>query len=232
MRIARLLNAALLLALSVLPLAYAMPSVEPGAAAVQVLECRYYGWDSDRDGHAEAWQTCSTPPCYCMCPVVGGVIQLEAAGQEKNVLAFGSCTAGYGTSTESTDGSVGVRVTPIVNGGGLIAPVTSAIDIPELPSLPADANTAVALLDCRNYSWDYDNDGRAESWQTCSTPECGCMCPVAGAVVQLEALNQEQNVMYFGSCQSGYGRSTEGSDGSIGVRVTPFAYGGPIIATA
>ncbi len=223
-----------LLSLTALPTAYALPglpSLEPQATAVEVLECRYYAWDSDLDGHAEAWQTCSTPPCYCMCPVVGAVVQLEALGQEHNVLAFGSCTAGYGTSTESTDGSVGVRVTPVVYGGGLIAPIDSAVAIPDLPTLPAEANTAVALLDCANYSWDYDHDGHAESWQTCSTPPCGCMCPVSGAVVQVEALGQEHNVLYFGSCQSGYGTSTEESDGSVGVRVTPFSYGGPIIAT-
>ena len=230
-----LLTGALLMALLVLPTASAMPE-EPGldsaAVAVQVLDCRSYGWDSDKDGRAEAWQTCSTPQCDCMCPVVGGVIQLEAAGQERNTYAFGSCTAGYGTSTESSDGSVGVRVTPRINGGGIIAPVDAAVALPELPSLPAEAELAVAILDCRNYTWDYDRDGRSESWQTCSTPQCGCDCPVVGGIVQLEALNQEQNVLVFGSCQSGYGRSTEGSDGSVGVRVTPIAHGGglgPII---
>jgi hypothetical protein len=104
-----------------------------------------------------------------------------------------------------------------------------------LPELPAGADTAVALLDCRSYSWDYDHDGQSESWQTCSTPQCGCMCPVVGGIVQLEALGQEHNVLAFASCQSGYGSSTESeSDGSVGVRVTPIAGGGgldPVIAT-
>ena len=207
------------------------------AAAVQVLECRTYAWDSDGDGHAESWRTCSSPPCYCMCPVVGGVIQLEAAGQEQNVYGFGSCTAGYGTSSESSDGSVGVRVTPRINGGGIIAPIEgTGAAVSPLPELPVDAQAAaIAVLDCRNYSWDYDHDGQAETWQTCSTPQCGCMCPVVGGIVQIEALGQEHNVLGFASCQSGYGTSTESEgDGSVGVRVTPIVAGGgldPVLDT-
>ncbi|MEA3135807.1 MAG: hypothetical protein QOJ26_472 [Thermoplasmata archaeon] len=215
-----------LLCLVATPNAIAEPSAD--AAAVQVLDCRTYAWDSDGDGHAENWQTCSTPQCGCMCPVVGGVIQLEAAGSEQNVAAFGSCQSGYGTSSESSDGSVGVRVTPRLYGGGVIAPVEgSGLDVTPLPELPVGVSTAVQVLDCRNYSWDYDHDGQAENWQTCSTPQCGCMCPVVGGIVQLEALGQEHNVLGFASCQSGYGTSTEAeSDGSVGVRVTPVAGGG------
>jgi hypothetical protein len=207
---------------------------DASAAEVSVLDCRTYAWDSDGDGHAESWRTCSTPQCGCMCPVAGGMIQLEAAGQENNAGVFASCQSGYSTSSESSDGSVGVRVTPRLNGGGLIAPVEgSGAEVTALPELPVEAQAAaVQVLDCRSYSWDYDHDGQAESWQTCSTAQCGCMCPVVGGIVQLEALGQEHNVLAFASCQSGYGTSTESeSDGSVGVRVTPIAGGGAIDTT-
>ena len=108
---------------------------------------------------------------------------------------------------------------------GLVAAVT----VP-----PAQAAAEIGALDCNNYYWDQDRDGHHETWNTCSTPECGCYCPVAGGILTVEAAGQEKSVLVFASCQSGYGQATEASPdpSRVGIRFTPIAYGGglgPII---
>lgn len=97
-------------------------------------------------------------------------------------------------------------------------------------SAPAHAAEAeIAILDCSTYNWDHDGDGHAESWNTCATPECGCMCPVAGGILTVAVGGQEKSVAVFASCQSGYGQGSEPATGEgLPVRFTPILWGLPL----
>lgn len=96
----------------------AVPAVQSQDLSQAVLDCSTYYWDTDGDGHYEAWSTCSTPECGCMCPVAGGLLTVTAAGQEKSFVVFASCQSGYGQGTEDAPdpAKVGVAFTPIVWG--------------------------------------------------------------------------------------------------------------------
>jgi hypothetical protein len=75
MKTLTLLLLAGLVALAVPATAQKLPTVCPTSVG-----------DSDGDGLPEASSTCSTPPCGCNCPVVGGGAHLQAAGQEATVI--------------------------------------------------------------------------------------------------------------------------------------------------
>ena len=95
----------------------AVPANAQLDTSVALLDCRSTSWDSDKDGHAEVWQFCATAQCGCMCPVVGGILQVTADGQERNYAAWVSCQDAYGTSSEpAPDGAtVGAKFTPFAS---------------------------------------------------------------------------------------------------------------------
>ncbi len=84
------------------------------------------------------------------------------------------------------------------------------------------------ITDCRSYQWDQDRDGQKESWSTCSTPECGCMCPVVGGILTVTANGEEKSYAVYASCQSGYGQGSEPAGDGQPVRFTPIAWYLPI----
>src|ERR1044072_569635 len=47
---------------------------------------------------------------------------------------------------------------------------------------------------------DHDGDGVPETSGTCSTPPCGCNCPVVGAGVELVALGQDASGTVLVGC--------------------------------
>ena len=102
----------------------------------------------------------------------------------------------------------------------------ASVPLAAAEELPVELNTAMAMCDTYHASWDSDKDGKAEAWTFCATPPCGCNCPAAGALVQVATPTEQRNYLVVGSCQSGYGTSTEAGDGSVGVKVTPVLYGG------
>ena len=115
-------------------------------------------------------------------------------------------------------------------------PNAAALDVaaPTVPDLDATAAAAaeVALLPCRATAGDWDRDGENENWNVCSTPTCGCACPVVGTGVVVEAADQERGAWVATSgCQTGYGTMADEADG--GAPVTPFVWtwGLPPIAT-
>jgi hypothetical protein len=125
--------------------------------------------------------------------------------------------------------------TPLVALGllalGLAAVPPAAADLPTL-----DVSTAAAvdagLLSCRSTPGDWDRDGESETWNVCSTPTCGCACPVVGAGLVVEAAGQERGAWVATSgCQTGYGTMADEGDGDQ--TVTPFVWtwGLPPIAT-
>jgi hypothetical protein len=88
----------------------------PGAHAQQ-LPCGTSAGDPDHDGLPEPSSSCSTPPCGCNCPVVGGGAHLQAAGQDVYVVAATSgCQTAYVAHADlnQPDPNGPVSVTPIV----------------------------------------------------------------------------------------------------------------------
>jgi hypothetical protein len=83
-----------------------------------------------------------------------------------------------------------------------------------------------SLFQCQVYDWDAQHDGNAEPWQVCSTPQCGCMCPYAGAAVVVDAAGQQRGAFVVISCQSGYGTTSGPSDGGAPITVIPILGGG------
>lgn len=82
----------------------------------------------------------------------------------------------------------------------------------------------LALLPCRSVAGDWDRDGENENWNVCSTPPCGCACPVVGAGVVVEAADQERGAWVATSgCQTGYGTMADEGDGGK-PSVTPFVW--------
>ncbi|MEA3202461.1 MAG: hypothetical protein QOI63_127 [Thermoplasmata archaeon] len=75
--------------LTLLALAGLVALAIPSAAAQQPLPaaCPTTVGDPDGDGLPEVGSACSTPPCGCNCPVVGGGAHIQAAGQEATVIA-------------------------------------------------------------------------------------------------------------------------------------------------
>lgn len=104
------------------------PTASASIQPPQVMNCSNFSWDSDHDGHSEAWRACNTGGCGCNCPVVGGMIELTALGQDNTVLVYGSCSSGYGTGSEASNNpeSTGVTFTPILYPAGL-GPVLNEI---------------------------------------------------------------------------------------------------------
>ncbi|MFO1534153.1 MAG: hypothetical protein ABR586_00640 [Thermoplasmatota archaeon] len=102
----------LTLLLGLVALALPATAQEPPAALCPVSLA-----DSDGDGLPEPTSACSTPPCGCNCPVVGGGAHLQAAGQDLFVVAATSgCQSAYIVHADpnSPDPSGPVDVDPIV----------------------------------------------------------------------------------------------------------------------
>lgn len=121
---------------------------------------------------------------------------------------------------------------------GLAAAPNASADVAGLPpaelSLPLDAAAAeVAPLPCRTVAGDWDRDAENEDWNVCSTPACGCACPVVGAGVVVEVADAEHGAWVATSgCQTGFATMDDDADAD-GSPVTPFVWtwGLPPIAT-
>lgn len=101
----------------------------------------------------------------------------------------------------------------------------------ELPSLPIDLQVQPALLECGSYQANRDGGSDSDTWTWCATPQCGCMCPYAGAGVQIEAAGQERGAFVVASCQSGYGTTNGPADGGEPVQAFPVVGGGGLDLT-
>ena len=130
---------------------------------------------------------------------------------------------------------------------GLAAsPTTQAADLPPLPGegdgglsitldpVAADGlSTAAAppgLLGCRSVGGDWDRDGENENWNVCSTPTCGCACPVVGTGVVVEAADQERGAWVATSgCQTGFATMSDDAEGGLPVRPFVWTWGLPEI---
>jgi hypothetical protein len=86
-------------------------------ASAQQLPCSTTAGDPDHDGLPEPASSCSTPPCGCNCPVVGGGAHLQAAGQDLYAVAATSgCQTAYVAHADPNSPNAGgpVGVTPII----------------------------------------------------------------------------------------------------------------------
>jgi hypothetical protein len=103
-----------------------------------------------------------------------------------------------------------------------------ALAVASVPAAAADdlpvPDVSFSLCNTYTSQWDSDRDGSAETWTFCTTPQCGCMCPAVGTLIQIATPDQQRNFLVVASCQSGYGTSTEAGNGYPGVTVTPIVY--------
>lgn len=88
--------------------------------------------------------------------------------------------------------------------------------------LPVD----VAQTLCPAYRFDAQQDGNAETWTLCSTPQCGCYCPYVGAGVVVEAAGEQAGAVAIASCQTVVGYTLGPADGGAPVTVLPYVGGG------
>lgn len=118
--------------------AFLLPTPSNALSDPALTECYEYQWDSDRDGNYENWRSCGTPPCGCNCPVVGMILQVSAAGQDRNVAVWASCQSGYGTGNEASNNpnAAGVLITPVLYPAGLQPLIDQAYQI--LPAISCE----------------------------------------------------------------------------------------------
>ena len=95
----------------------------------------------------------------------------------------------------------------------------------DLPDAPIDL-APPPFLECGSFGANHDGGSDSDTWTYCATPQCGCMCPYAGAGVQVEAAGQERGAFVVASCQSGYGTQRGSADGGLPVTVFPIVGGG------
>jgi hypothetical protein len=83
------------------------------------------------------------------------------------------------------------------------------------------------LLNCYSSSFDAQGDGNRETWNSCSTPTCGCDCPYVGAGVVIEAADHQVGAVAVTSgCQTAYATTNGPADGGAPVTVWPLGGGG------
>lgn len=77
---------------------------------------------------------------------------------------------------------------------------------------------------------DFDSDGVPETSGSCTTPPCGCDCPVVGAGVELAARGQELDAVVLAGCGYWLGYGVDPNDvdwdGLVSVEPTVYCYGG------
>jgi hypothetical protein len=77
---------------------------------------------------------------------------------------------------------------------------------------------------------DHDGDGVPEASGSCTTPPCGCNCPVVGAGVELVALGQDAAATVLLGCGYYLGYDLDPNDvdwdGPVSVDPTVYCYGG------
>jgi hypothetical protein len=97
------------------------------------------------------------------------------------------------------------------------------------PNAVATSPIAQQVLDCYSFASDADHDGHSETWNACSTPTCGCMCPYVGAGIMVEAAGQERGAAVVTSgCQTAYATTSGPADGGAPVTVWPISGGGVV----
>jgi hypothetical protein len=98
-------------------------------------------------------------------------------------------------------------------------PLGVAIDVQPLPTGCTGAGPA-----------DLDNDGVPEAYGACTTPPCGCNCPVVGAGVDLVARGQEVDAVVLAGCGYYLGYDVDPNDvdwdGPIVVQPQVHCYSG------
>jgi hypothetical protein len=61
--------------------------------------------------------------------------------------------------------------------------------------LPAVSASQPLPVQCPTSSGDPDGDGAPEATSQCSTPRCGCNCPVVGGGARIQAAGQDATVV-------------------------------------
>lgn len=236
-RVNPMVNLRLVLACAALGLV-GLGSMPVASAAEIPLPAGVTVGDRDGDGLPEAHASAGTPPCLCYCPVVGAGAEVEAAGQEVYAVAIdGLCS--YGAAADVDPNAVEplgpASVDPfLICGGSLQAALCGSLNgaiAVATPTLDAAA-AQVAPLPCKTYLQDRDGDGELEAWNVCSTPTCGCMCPVVGAGVVVEAAEQERGAWVATSgCQTAYGTMVDDADGGPVAKPFVWTWGLPVIVS-